>query len=105
LPDAILPRIDPLGVDARAEIADIGSLKIHDRSGAAVTISEAPRLMPFIPKSSDDPDTALKKLRRLKTEMQQAGMALAETYSEDQGYRPSPVANKGAGKWTIEVEK
>ena len=92
LPDPILTRVDPSGVDARAEVADIGSLKIHDRSGAAVTISEAPRLMPFIPKATDDNETVLKKLRRLKTEMQQAGMSLAETYSEDQGYRPSPIS-------------
>jgi hypothetical protein len=66
LPTNLLNRIDPAGVSARAEIADIGSLKIHDRSGAAVTASESPRLMPFIPLTTDDTETALKKLTRLK---------------------------------------
>ncbi|MBF9641260.1 hypothetical protein IAI27_11285, partial [Streptococcus pseudopneumoniae] len=37
LPDVALNRMDPEGTSTRAIIADIGSLKIHDRSGAAVT--------------------------------------------------------------------
>jgi hypothetical protein len=53
-------------VDTRAAIADLGSLVIHDRSGAAVTASEYPRLAPFIPTSKDDPDAVIKKLRRFK---------------------------------------
>jgi hypothetical protein len=67
LPNGLLNRVDPQGVDARAEISDIGSLRIHDRSGAAVTLSEAPRLMPFIPLATDDAATVKKKLTRLKT--------------------------------------
>lgn len=64
MPDAVLQRQDPQGVDARAAIADLGSLVIHDRSGAAVTAAEFPRLQPFIPSPKDDPDTARKKLKR-----------------------------------------
>jgi hypothetical protein len=93
LPNTVLNRIDPRGVDARAEIADIGSLKIHDRSGAAVTLSEAPRLMPFIPLGTDDAATVKKKLGRLRVEIKNESDALASTYSKEQGYRPSPVNN------------
>jgi hypothetical protein len=36
---------------------------IHDRSGAAVTAAEFPRLAPFIPTEKDDPPTVKKKLK------------------------------------------
>ncbi len=68
LGDQALQRFDPTGVDTRAAIADLGSMIIHDRSGAAVTAAEYPRLRPFIPKVTDDADTARKKLVRFSTE-------------------------------------
>ena len=58
----------PEAIDARAAISNIGSLKLHDRSGAAVTVSEFPRLAPFIPKVSDSPVAAKRKLDNLKSE-------------------------------------
>lgn len=64
LPNGILNRMDPKGVDTRAAISDLGSLVIHDRSGAAVTAAEMPRLAPFIPSATDDPVTVKKKLRQ-----------------------------------------
>ena len=94
LPDVLLNRIDPQGVSARAEIADIGSLKLHDRSGAAVTASESPRLLPFIPLSTDDNATALKKLSRLKLELENETRAMQDIYSKEQGYKENPVLNK-----------
>jgi hypothetical protein len=60
----------PEAIDARAAIANIGSLKLHDRSGAAVTVSEFPRLAPFIPKVTDSPVAANRKLENLKSEYQ-----------------------------------
>ncbi len=63
LPNQLLNRLDPNGVDTRAAIADLGSMVINDRSGAAVTAAEFPRLAPFIPSEKDDPDTARKKLQ------------------------------------------
>ncbi len=63
LPNQVLNRIDPEGVDTRAAIADLGSLVIHDRSGAAVTAAEYPRLAPFIPSATDDAKTVAKKLK------------------------------------------
>ncbi len=64
LPNQLLNRIDPKGVETRAAIADLGSLVIHDRSGAAVTAAEFPRLAPFIPNEKDDSDAVKKKLRQ-----------------------------------------
>ncbi|MGE4048986.1 MAG: cell wall hydrolase, partial [Acetobacteraceae bacterium] len=58
----------PGGAKARALVADIGSLKIHDRSGAAVSASEFPRLQPFIPAISDTPEVAETKLRNFRRE-------------------------------------
>lgn len=104
LPDALLTRIDPEGVDLRAMIADIGSLKLHDRSGAAITASESPRLMPFIPSLHDDNKTVVKKLRQLQQELQNETGMLSDTYSKDQGYKESPVLTKyREGKYTAQT--
>lgn len=83
--------IDPDGVEARAGVADIGSLILHDRSGAAVTASETPRLRPFIPSASDSPEVAKKKLARFKAIYEEEAGLLAQTYSADQGYKESPA--------------
>lgn len=96
LPQQVLNAIDPQGIDARAGVADIGSLKLHDRSGAAVTASESPRLMPFIPLATDSNATALKKLKRLKQEVESESAAMGDTYSKEQGYRPNPVLARNA---------
>ena len=85
----------PEDIEARAGVADVGSLILHDRSGAAVTASEMPRLKPFIPTASDRPDVAIKKLERFKELYQQEADLLAQTYSKEQGYKPSPVLDKG----------
>lgn len=82
---AINQRLDPKGVDARAIVADIGSLKIHERSGAAVTAAEFPRLVPFIPLVSDKPETIKTKLRnfiRVYKDIQQE----IKDYAENQNY-------------------
>jgi len=97
-PQVILNDWDPKGVDTRAFIADIGSLKIHDRSGAAVTASETPRLKPFIPSISDSKETAAKKLIQFKAEYEDMQNSFAEMYSREQGYRPNPLLTGGGNK-------
>jgi hypothetical protein len=87
LPNVALNRMYPEGTAARAAIADIGSLLIHDRSGAAVTASETPRLLPFVPQITDDKKTALTKLKRLRQIQLDEAEALAGTYTPSQGYR------------------
>jgi hypothetical protein len=88
--DAISQRVDPKGVTARALIADIGSLKIHDRSGAAVTAAETPRLLPFIPNVNDNPATIKKKLGLFKKEYEAIQSDMGSIYSPEQGYKPLP---------------
>ena len=68
--DFVNQRVDPQGVEARALLSNIGSLIIHDRSGAAVSVSEFPRLSPFIPAVGDTPEAALRKLALLKQEVE-----------------------------------
>jgi hypothetical protein len=68
LPDAVTQRTDPSGVEARALVADIGGQKIHDRSGAAVSVGESARLKPYIPAATDDAGTVKKKLRLFRDE-------------------------------------
>lgn len=86
LPNAVLQRTDPSGTSTRAAIADLGSMVIHDRSGAAVTASEYPRLAPFIPKETDDQDTVKKKLANFVSVYQQIVDDSSEFYGE-QGYK------------------
>lgn len=64
--DQLDQRNDPTGVAARASIANIGSLQIHDRTGAAMTVHEEPRLAPFVPNIRDTPDAIRTKLRKLR---------------------------------------
>lgn len=66
--DTVRQRTDPEGVTARALVADIAGQKIHDRSGAAVTIGEMERLKPYIPNVTDDPATVAKKLELFRQE-------------------------------------
>lgn len=97
LPDALNQRLDPAGIELRAAVADIGSQKIHDRSGAAVTISEAPRLMPFVPQVTDTPEAAGKKLQRLHKEMTLIRDELARGSSlKDSTERRSPRAESSS---------
>jgi hypothetical protein len=76
---------NPDGTATRALIADIGSLKLHDRSGANVTASESPRLVPFIPEITDDADVVRKKLRNFKREYEFVQQEI-QNYAEDEGY-------------------
>ena len=90
--DAISQRVDPKGVTARAIVADIGSLKIHDRSGAAVTAAETPRLLPFIPNVNDRPEVVKKKLALFRKEYEAIQNDIGSMYSSEQGYKSLPTA-------------
>lgn len=94
LPNQLLNRMDPAGVDARAAIADLGSLVIHDRSGAAVTAAEFPRLAPFIPTEKDDQATVEKKLNRFVEVYREEMHQLESTYSPENGFRPFKVGGR-----------
>lgn len=79
--------IDPKGTQARALISDIGSLKIHDRSGAAVTAAETPRLIPFIPKITDSPQVIRGKLANFRAVYSQMLEDTLGYYSPDNGFK------------------
>lgn len=97
LGEAVRQRTDPNGVSVRAQVANIGGQKYHDVSGANVTASESPRLAPFIPTPTDSAVAALQKLANLRREYQNVNDMLSQTYSRDQGYKPSFAARQGGG--------
>lgn len=78
-------------IGTRGKVANIGSLKLHDRSGANVTVSEQPRLVPFIPSPSDTPKAAAQKLREMKRIAEEELGLYAEAYGEGTGYKPSTM--------------
>ncbi len=80
-------RIDKEGVQLRALIADIGSMKIHERSGAAVTASEFPRLRPFIPTIADDEATVRDKLANFRAELEEHMRDVESYYGPDNGFK------------------
>jgi hypothetical protein len=88
--DAVNQRVDPKGVPVRALVADIGSQKLHDRSGAAVTAAESPRLMPFIPAVTDTPEAAVQKLKNLRAEYETSVDEAEAFYSPEAGYMSLP---------------
>lgn len=88
LGDPIRQRTDKVGVDARAKVSGIGSQKFHDLSGANVTVSEAPRLQPYIPSSTDTKENILKKLENLKNEYSYTNNLIENTYGPDTGFKP-----------------
>lgn len=95
-PDLIVDRLpgrgNSGGVNARAGVADVGSLEIRDRSGAAVTASEFPRLRPFVPSVNDNAETVIKKLERMREIIAEETEAMREFYSADQGFTGLPPA-------------
>jgi hypothetical protein len=92
LPNAVLQRVDPQGVATRAEIANIGSMIIHDRSGAAVTAAETPRLMPFIPTATDDEGAVQTKLKRFVNEYERIQNETKDYFTES-GFKVPNLAS------------
>lgn len=93
--------LDPKGTTARAKVADLGSLRIHDRSGAAVTAAEFPRLRPFIPSVYDRPETVEKKLKNFRREYEIIQQEIAD-YAEQMGYvvpQSKGRAGGGGAEW------
>lgn len=98
--DLLDQNVDPEGVDTRALIANVGSQIVHDRSGAAVTVSEYPRLAPFVPSIHDNAKTVQKKLRllyqALATETEALGGSIPALVDDTAGAVPSvhPLKSK-----------
>jgi len=99
LPNTALNILDESGVPTRAAIADLGSLVIHDRSGAAVTAAEFPRLAPFIPRATDDPATVQKKLQMFVSNYRAAVDEASEFYRAS-GYTVPELGNRAPAAQT-----
>lgn len=91
--DVINQRMDPEGVAARQLVGNLSSRLIKDRSGAAVTVSEFPRLAAFIPQPYDTPEKILQNLDALEREIQVVNEALANGATlAELGAGAAPVA-------------
>jgi hypothetical protein len=103
--DQVNQRLDPGGVGPRAAVANIGSMVIHDRSGAAVTMSEQPRLLPFVPRVTDTPEAAIKKLQLLKEQYSATNAEIDTVFSEDAGYIPMAGPSQSAPPGAVSPRK
>jgi hypothetical protein len=83
LGDFASQRLDPSGEQARGYVSNLGSLKIKERSGAAVTAKEFPRLSPFVPTSKDTPEAIHAKLKGFAQELQRINDEIAKTFPGD----------------------
>ena len=93
LPESALQRVDPAGVSTRAALANISSMVIHDRAGTAQSAGEMARLKPFIPNSTDDQATIIKKLQGFRTMYSSMQTELRDFY-EGNGYKvPSSASS------------
>jgi len=104
-PDWLLQRADPRGTAARSLIANIGSLEIRDRSGAAVTAAEFPRLRPFIPNLTDTAETVRTKLRQMKRIIEEENAFITSAaqpgaFSQPQQTTTRPTASDRARQMT-----
>jgi hypothetical protein len=100
LPDAVLQWFDADGTVSRAKIAELGSQVIHDRSGAAVTASEFPRLKPFIPQIGDTPDTVQKKLQQFYAIVQEETNLYLESLKASGYDVPEMLFERNAGAFS-----
>ena len=104
LGETVMQRLDPEGSGARGEVANIGSLKISDRSGATVPVGEMQRLRPFVPDASDRPDKVVRDLERFLVEYRRVLDELEEGYSiAEVDARPAAPAPKKSKRSIFEV--
>lgn len=99
LGDTIRQRSDPKGVGVRAAIADVGGVKLHDLSGAAISPSESKRLMPFIPQTTDSPEAAKAKLLNLRKEYESINEQIGQMYQEGYSRLPKYSSGGASGSW------
>ncbi len=79
---------DPQGTTTRARVGEVGAVKIHDLSGAAVSASEAPRFQPFVPTVTDRPEVARDKLQNFRQNLIDTIREQEVAYSPANGYLP-----------------
>ena len=88
LGDNFAQRVDKEGVPVRAAVAEVGGVKLHDLSGAAISPSESKRLMPMVPTSTDNAEAAIAKLLNLRKEYAGINTQIEGMYSGDEYRNP-----------------
>ncbi len=88
-------RVDPEGTAARQLVAQVSAMKIKDLSGAAVTVSEFPRLAAFVPLEWDRPEKILANLAQLERELLIVQQALANGVTLDELMGSQPTRPRG----------
>jgi len=91
------------GKDLLADIAEITSLTLLERSGAAVTATEFQRAKPFLPLPGDSEGTIKQKLERLVEIYSESINTMVGQYSPDQGYISFDIDIEGTGQGSGEI--
>jgi hypothetical protein len=91
-------KLDKDGRELLAEINDIQSLTLLERSGAAVTVPEFQRARPFLPERGDGEETLKTKLERLIGVYEFELGLIRDQYNPDTGYQAFPE-DLGKPKW------
>jgi len=84
LPDIVL---NEKAQQLRALLADLGSAKVLERSGAAVTASEEARLKPYVPRPGDSEEVIRTKLKNFFREYTGRMSDIELFFSPDRGYQ------------------
>lgn len=84
LGDTVNQRLYPEDTDARAKIAEIGAVKIHDLTGSAQGVAEVERTKPFVPNVNDTPEAILQKLENLRSQYADMNDEIALAYPMDE---------------------
>lgn len=87
LPGMLKDIVDSGGVDARAKLADLSSMILHDRAGSAMTPQELQRVKPFIPEATDTYEIAQTKLKKLRAEVEGLVRDQYNVFGPSSGYR------------------
>ena len=93
------------GKDLLADIAEITSLTLLERSGAAVTATEFQRAKPFLPLPGDSEGTIKQKLERLVEIYSESINTMVGQYSPEQGYISFDIDIEGTGQGSGEITR
>ena len=101
-------------ITARGRLSNVSSGVFLERSGAAVTPSEAKRLEGWTANLTDNPTKALVAIRNMRKFFEQKAADMQAAYNEDAGYRPlggnpAPApdvrADSGTGRQSVPARR
>jgi len=86
-PNDLNELVDKKGIDARSKVAQVGSIRRHEISGAAVTVAEDKKLAPWLPAVYHSPESIITKLKNIRSDLTSTQDSIDATV-ESQGYKP-----------------